>query len=193
MTVVQQPTAGSTVTREITFPVLAGAAIVLSTDSWLPLGLPGHRGLVWLTALVAVALVTVRRETVVAVGAASTVATMPMHGLSDPIWATRYVSAAILLYMVACLSSARRRRWILSLAAGPIHLVALANSVFSIHRAWHLALVSHGLVERAGWHLVFGFLAGLLAWVVASCFGSEPCSDVGSGFLSSRLSGKRRL
>lgn len=189
VTVMQPPAAGYTVVREAVFPVLAAAAIVASTDVRIPLGLPGHRGLVWLTLLVAVALVTVRRETVLAVGAASTVATLPMHGWSDPLWSSRYVAAAALLYAAASLPAVRSRRWLLSIAAAPIHLVALTSSVFGLHAGGHLSSwVSSGLLEKAGGHLVFGFLAGLLGWVVALCVGYLSPPNV-----TGTLWGKKRI
>lgn len=175
----QRPAAGSTAAREVVFPLLALATIVASTDIRIPLGLPGHRGLVWLTLLVAVALVTARRETVLAVGAASSIATLPMHGFSDPLWCSRYVAAAALLYAVTASPAVRVRRWLLSIAAAPIHLVALASSVVTLRAGAHMATswASNGLLERAGWHLVFGLLAGLLGWAVALCVGFSPPAD----------------
>lgn len=137
--------------REVALPVLAVAAIVAYADVRTPLGLPGHRGLVWLTMLVAVALVTRRRETVIAVGAAATTATLALHVAAGPWGAARYLVAAVLLSAVA--AGARRRPWLLVLAAAPIHLVALAGSVAS--------------AERAAFHLVFGLMAGLLGWAIA--------------------------
>lgn len=181
MTVMQRPTAGRVAAREVAFPLLAVAIIVASTDSRLPLGLPGHRGLIWLTMMVAVALVTVRRATVLAVGAASSVAALPMHGMSDPLWSSRYAAAAALLYAVGSLSVVRARRWLLAVAAAPIHLVALASSAFSWHTGAAVSSwTSNGMLERAGWHLVFGFVAGLLAWVVAACLGHPPSVQAGA-------------
>lgn len=178
MTVMQRPATGYTTVRavrEAVFPLLAVATIVASTDVRIPLGLPGHRGLIWLTLLVAVALVTVRRETVLAVGAAATLATLPMHGWGDPLWSSRYVAAAALLYTAASLPAVRGRRWLLAIAAAPIHLVALASSVFGLHAGGHASTwVSSGLLEKAGWHVVFGLVAGLLAWAVAFCVGYLP-------------------
>lgn len=183
MTVMQRPAAGLIAVRELAFPLLAVAIIVASTDMRIPLGLPGHRGLVWLTMLVAVALVTVRRQTVLAVGAASSIAALPMHGLSDPLWSSRYVAAAAFLYAVASLSVVRVHRWLLAVVAAPIHLVALASSVFSWHSGANLsAWASNGMLERAGWHLVFGFVAGLLAWVVALCLDRPPLVRGGAFF-----------
>ncbi|BCZ22128.1 hypothetical protein MYSE111917_07380 [Mycobacterium senriense] len=187
MTVMQRPAAAPSVVREVAFPLLAVAVIVASTDIRIPLGLPGHRGLIWLTMLVAVALVTARRETVLAVGATSSIATLPMHGLSDPLWSSRYVAAAALLYAVVFLPMVRVRRWLLAIAAAPIHLVALASSMLSWHSGANLsAWASNGMLERAGWHLVFGFVAGLLAWVVALCLGRPPSVRAGAFFDASR-------
>ncbi|OBH55826.1 hypothetical protein A5685_10290 [Mycobacterium colombiense] len=173
MTVMQRPAAGLSAVREVAFPLVAVAIIVASTDIRIPLGLPGHRGLIWLTMLVAVVLVTARRETVLAVGVAASIAALPMHG--DPLWSSRYVGAAILLYAVASLPVVRVRRWLLAVVAAPIHLVALASSVFSWHSGPVMsAWASNGMLERAGWHLVFGLVAGLLAWAVALCLGRPP-------------------
>lgn len=187
MTVMQRPAPGLSAVREAAFPLLAVAVIVAFTDVRIPLGLPGHRGLIWLTMLVAVALVTARRETVLAVGAASSIAALPMHGLSDPLWSSRYVAAAALLYAVAWHPLVRLCRWLLAVAAAPIHLVALASSVFSWHSGANLsAWASNGMLERAGWHLVFGFVAGLLAWVVALCLGRPPTVRAGAFLDGSR-------
>lgn len=139
--------------RDVALPVLAVAAIVAYADVRTPLGLPGHRGLVWLTMLVAVALATRRRETVIAVGAAATTATLALHVTAGPWGGARYLAAAVLLYVVAVMPVARRRPWLVVLAAAPIHLVALAGSVVS--------------AERAVFHLVFGLIAGLLGWAIA--------------------------
>jgi hypothetical protein len=188
MTVIQRPSAGLMAVREVAFPLLAIAIIVASTDIRIPLGLPGHRGLIWLTMLVAVALVTARRETVLAVGAASPIAAWPVHGLSDPLWSSRYVAAAALLYAVGSLPVVQVRPWLLALAAAPIHLVALARSFFSWHAGANVsAWASNGMPERAGWHLVFGLVAGLLAWVVALSLGRPPSvRAAGAFFIGSR-------
>lgn len=145
--------------REVVLPALAVVAIVAYGDVRIPMGLPGHRGLVWLSLLVAVALATHRRATVVAVGAASTVATVAMHfpGAGGSV---RYVAAAILLYAVAATPAARTRRWLVALAAAPIHLVALADSGAVLAGAW--------MVEKALFHLGFGLAAGLLGWAIAA-------------------------
>ncbi|WP_424381786.1 hypothetical protein [Mycobacterium sp.] len=140
---------------EVGLPVLAALLIVASADIRIPIGMPGHRGLVWLTLLVTVVLVTRSRETVVAVGATSTVATALLH-TAPGMWASaRYVAAAVLLYAAAVLPVVGRRRWLIALAAAPIHLVALIGSVV-------------GLPEKALLHLGFGLVAGLLGWAMAS-------------------------
>lgn len=154
--------------REVGFAVLAVVVVVVSADIRIPIGLPGHRGLVWLSLLVAVALVTRRRETVVAVGMASTIATLMLHVAPGPWGSGRYLAAAFLLYAVASAPVARRRRWLIVLAAAPIHLVALAGSVAALLGGGYLfALVSVGMAEKVLFHLGFGLLAGLLGWAVA--------------------------
>lgn len=145
--------------REFGVPVFATVLIVASADYRIPIGLPGHRGLVWLTLLVTVALVTRSRETVVAVGAASTMATALLHTAPGMGANARYVTAAVLLYAVAAVPVVSRRRWLIALAAAPIHLVALVGS---------FAVISAGLAERALLHLGFGLAAGLLGWAMAS-------------------------
>lgn len=139
--------------REILSPLLAVVVIAGYADIRIPMGLPGHRGLIWLTMLVAVVLTTRRRSTVLAVGVAATLAAVSLH---PPMGGTRYLAAAVLLYAVA--GVARRRRWEVALAAAPIHLVALADSV----------LVLPGLAEKALCHLGFGLAAGALGWAIAS-------------------------
>lgn len=158
MTALQQPANSLTLARELVLPAVAMVAIAVSSDIRMPLGLPGHRGLVWLTLLVAVALVTRRRETVVAVGVGSTLTTLMLHTGPGPggVGSLRYLAAAVLLYALASAPMARTRPWLLVIAAAPIHLVALAGT-----------LVHAGMAEKALFHLGFGLVAGLLGWAIA--------------------------
>jgi hypothetical protein len=160
------PVAGAlwSASRHALFPALAVVAIVAASDIRMPLGLPGHRGLVWLTLLVAVAATTPRRVTVVAIGGASTVATFAIHlppGAGSAAGSARYLAAAILLYAVAATPMVRRRRWLIVPAAAPIHLVALADSIAVLSGRAETA-------EKALYHLGFGLAAGLLGWAIAS-------------------------
>ncbi|WP_232000764.1 hypothetical protein [Mycobacterium kyorinense] len=165
--VVGQPAHGLAVAREVAFPLLAVALIVAYCDVRIPLGLPGHRGLVWLTLLVMVVVVTSRRETVIAVGAASTLATSAIGAAAGPCHGGQYVAAAVLLYAVAAVGAVRRRRWLLALSAAPIHLVALASSVVALlGRGQLFTFASVGMAERVAFHLTFGLIAGLLAWTL---------------------------
>ncbi|MGC2652190.1 MAG: hypothetical protein WA317_01010 [Mycobacterium sp.] len=157
------------VTRDVLFPGLAIAAIVISADVRVPMGLPGHRGLIWLTLLVTTVLITRRRETVVVVGAASMLATLGLHISPDAWGSGRYLAAAILLYAVAAAPVAVRRRWVVALAAAPIHLVALAGALATwLSHGYLPVLASVGMAEKTLCHLLFGLLAGLLGWTVAS-------------------------
>jgi hypothetical protein len=151
--------------RDVAFPALAVVVIVAYADIRIPMGLPGHRGLVWLSLLVAVVLATHRCSTVIAVGAASTFATWAVHLPGGVGGSVRYVAAAIVLYAVSSWVGARARRWVVVLAAAPIHLVALADS---FGRGYLSAVVAPGMAEKALFHLVFGVVAGLLGWAMAS-------------------------
>lgn len=163
--------------REVAFPLLAVALIVAYRDVRVPLGLPGHRGLVWLTLLVMVALVTSSRETVIAVGAASTLATSVIDAPGGPWHGGRYVAAAVLLYIVATAPAVRRQRWLLALSAAPIHLVALAGPVFALlGRGQLFVFGTVGMAERVAFHLIFGLMAGVLA--LAMVFGMEMAGGI---------------
>ena len=154
--------------REVVFPALAVACIATTADIRMPLGLPGHRGLIWLSLLVAVVLVARRPETVVAVGAASTATTLLLHTNPGPWASSRYAAAAVLLYALAATPALRGRRWLIVLAAAPIHLVALAGPIAAQFGRGHLyGWVSSGMGERVLFHLGFGLVAGLLGWVIA--------------------------
>lgn len=158
---------GTALAREVVFPAAAAAVIVISADVRMPLGLPGHRGLVWLTLLVTVALIARRPQTVLAVGAASTVATMLLQSGPSPWAGVRYLGAAGLLCLLTTSPAVRSRRWLVALAAAPIHLVALAVPITTWFVVGHrFALVSIG--DKALFHLGFGLVAGALGWAIAA-------------------------
>ena len=158
---------GLALAREVVFPAAAAAVIAMSADVRMPLGLPGHRGLVWLTLLVAVALTARRPQTVLAVGAASTVATALMQSGPGPWASARYLGAAALLCLLTSSAAVRSRRWLVALAAAPIHLVALVIPITTaLLGAHHFAMVSIG--DKALFHLGFGLAAGILGWAMAA-------------------------
>lgn len=153
--------------REVVFPAAAAVVITLSSDMRMPLGLPGHRDLVWLTLLVAVALTTRRPQTVLAVGAASTAATALLQSGPGPWAGVRYLGAAPFLYLLTTIPAVRCRRWLIALAAAPIHLVALAVPIATgLFGGHHAAVV--GIGDKALFHLGFGLVAGILGWVIAA-------------------------
>lgn len=153
--------------REVIFPAAAAAVIALSSEMRMPLGLPGHRGLVWLTLLVAVALTARRPQTVLIVGAASTAVTALMQSGPGPWAGVRYLGAATLLFLLTSSAAVRGRRWLVALAAAPIHLVALAVPVATVFFGGHHPGPA-GLGDKALFHLGFGLIAGLLGWVAAT-------------------------
>ncbi|MEB3032335.1 hypothetical protein [[Mycobacterium] nativiensis] len=158
---------GLALAREVVFPAAAAAVIAISADVRMPLGLPGHRGLVWLTLLVAVALTARRPQTVLAVGAASTAATVLMQSGPGPWASARYLGAAALLYLLTTSPAVRSRRWLVALAAAPIHLVALVIPIATaLIGSYHFAMV--GIGDKALFHLGFGLVAGMLGLATAT-------------------------
>lgn len=148
--------------RSIALPVVAVAAIVAQADVRLAIGLPGHRGLLWLTVLAVVAYTARTRGTTTAVGAASA---LLLAGLgATPVDALRYAAAAALLDAALALPAVRRLPVLLAVLAGPIHLVALATPL----------LRGMPLGDRPLLHLAFGLAAGLIAWAITrgTCDGS---------------------
>ena len=153
--------------REVVFPAAAAVVIALSSDMRMPLGLPGHRGLVWLTLLVAVALTARRPQTVLAVGAVSTTATVLLQSGPGPWAGVRYLGAAAFFYLLTTSPAVRSRRWLVALAAAPIHLVALAVPIATGFVGGHHAGMV-GLGDKALYHLGFGLVAGILGWAIAA-------------------------
>ncbi len=162
----RRPT-GLVLARDVVFPVAAAAVITLSSEMRMPLGLPGHRGLVWLTLLVAVALTARRPSTVLAVGAASTAATVLLQSGPGPGAGVRYLGAAALLCLLTTNPAVRGRRWLVALAAAPIHLVALAVPITTGLIGGHHAAMM-GIGDKALFHLGFGLVAGILGWAIAA-------------------------
>ncbi|ULN52603.1 hypothetical protein [Mycolicibacillus parakoreensis] len=156
--------------REIVVGAGAVALIVTSAELRLPIGVPGHRGLIWLTLLVAVAATSRARTTVLAVGAASAIGLPAVGGA--PGHGGRYVLAAALLYVLTDLAAVRRRPWLLALAAAPIHLLAVGASTGLLGAA--------GIATKIGGHLGFGLGAGALGLLTAARPGHTSAGSAGS-------------
>lgn len=149
--------------------VVAAAVVVLAADVRIPLQLPGHRGLLWLTALVAAALTTRRPgpTTAAAVLAAGVVA-VTGTGNAGPLGVVPYVLAALALDALLAVGVFRRFPLLLPLLAAPIHLVALVVPVLRSARVGVGPAGSlPGLAPAALSHLVFGLAAGLLGAGIA--------------------------
>jgi hypothetical protein len=144
--------------------VLATAGIVLQQELRTPLHVPGHRGLLWLSLLIAVRLVAGRPGPALAVAVASAGLCAAL-GLSPdgPLGALPYVLAAGALDATALVPWLRGRAWPVVLAAAPVHLVALAVPVSqSLLVGVAPAALARGMGTVALLHLGFGAGAGLL-------------------------------
>jgi len=168
--------------REIVVGAGAVALIVTSAGLRLPIGVPGHRGLIWLTVLVAVAATSRSRTTVLAVGAASAMGLAALGGA--PGQGGRYVLAAVLLSVLADLTAVQRRPWLLALAAAPIHLLAVGASTGLLGAA--------GIAAKIAGHLGFGLGAGALGLLAAGGVAraitpaDAPCASASAGPTSRR-------
>lgn len=152
--------------RRLLVPALATAAIVLQAQVHLAIGVPGHRGLIWLTALALVALQSGRGWTI-GTGAVAAALTLAIGtGNSGPLGVVPYLLAAFLLEVVAAARITQRHpAWIIPAAAG-IHLVALLPAlVKSLTVGVRMAAFASGMLVPILLHVVFGALAGTLAWL----------------------------
>jgi hypothetical protein len=155
--------------HDVGLAVVAVTVTVASAEIRIPIGLPGHRGIIWLASLVATALVTRHRESVIAVGGASTLLAQVLHIAPGVGPSARYLAAAVLLYAASFVPVIGRRGWFIALAAAPIHLVALFTpTVAGLHRGHLVSPLTNGLSDKVLFHLAFGLVAGLIGWGVAS-------------------------
>jgi hypothetical protein len=138
-------------------------AVVVQAQLRSPIGVPGHRGLVWLTLLVAVLLFTGSPTATAAVGLSSA-GVIAALGLG-PHAAVPPAAAAMILAAVASASWVRRRSWVVALLAAPVHLVAL---VVPLHRDLTVGTTVHPeMGSMVTLLLLFGLAAGLAGWGLA--------------------------
>ena len=154
--------------------VLIGAALIVAAMAWrMPIGLPGHRGLIWMTALSAVAL-TARPGAAMLTGTAGAAIGLGLGLLTNgPFGLVPYVLAGAALDVVAARGRLARRPWLIVPAAGLAHLVAL---VVPISKALAVGVaasaLAHGMLTVALAHLGFGLAAGAIAYGAMRLAGS---------------------
>ena len=142
---------------------VAVLAILAQAQLHSPIGIPGHRGLVWLTLLVAVLLVTSSPPATAAVGLTSA-GLLAALGFGAQA-AIPPAAAAVILAAIASVGWVRHRPWVIALLAAPVHLVALAmpfHRMLTAGTAMHPAMSSVIML-----YLVFGLAAGLAGWMLA--------------------------
>ena len=146
--------------------VLIGAALVVAAMAWrLPIGVPGHRGLIWMTALAVVAL-NARPGAATLSGALGATTGLALGLLANgPLGFISYVLAGMALDLVAARGGLRLRRWLIIPAAGLVHLLAL---VVPVSKALAVGVAAsalvHGMWTVALLHLCFGLAAGAIAY-----------------------------
>ena len=138
-------------------------AILIQAQLHSPIGIPGHRGLVWLTLLVAVLLFTSSPPATAAVGLTSA-GLLAALGFG-PQAAIPPAAAAVLLATIASAEWVRHRPWVIAVLAAPVHLVALA---MPLHRMLTAGAAMHPAMSSViTLYLVFGLAAGLAGWMLA--------------------------
>lgn len=138
-------------------------AILVQAQIRSPIGVPGHRGLVWLTLLVAVLLLTGSPPAIAAVGLTSA-GLMAALGLG-PQAVLPPAAAAVILAAVASAQWVHHRPWVIAVLAAPVHLVAL---VVPLHRTLTAGASMHpGMGSVITLYLLFGLAAGLAGWLLA--------------------------
>lgn len=153
---------------DATVALLAVGAIVLAAEVRTPMQMPGHRALVWLSALVATALLARHRGTTTAVGMVAA-GTLALTGLGNGgvLAALPYLLAAVALDAALLVGAVRRHPILLALLAVPIHLLAL---VVPLTRSARVGVTPLDALPGMGsvvlFHLVFGLAAGLIGWGV---------------------------
>lgn len=138
--------------------VLAVAAIVLQQLIHTPWGLPGHRGIFWLSTLIAVRWAVDRPGVATGVALASSgviVLAAPVLGFHT----LPYLVAAVLLDALAAAPVVRRHRWLVVAAAPVIHLAGVFSPLV------RSLAVSPPVDALAG---MGPFLQGHLAWGLAA-------------------------
>lgn len=124
-----------------------------------PWGLPGHRGLFWLTILIASRWCLDRPATALRIAAASSCVIL----MADPAMGSHvlpYLAAGFLVDRAASTRFIAQHPWVMLVLAPVIHLVGLLSPF--LH---NLAFQSFGAVLGGMWfyiqgHLIWGVLAG---------------------------------
>lgn len=158
----------STVTgvAEILFLVLLGAsAVVLQSTLRLPLRLPGHNGLVWISLLMVGRLISQRpwAATISSVSAA-TFSLFPILGFDDPFVPLTYAIPGIVIDLGFRLSGRLTvSAWIVILLGAAAHATKpLIRLIVVLGSGFPFPSLETGLVTPVAFHLLFG-AAGAIA------------------------------
>jgi hypothetical protein len=140
---------------------LAVAGIIWQQLVHTPWGMPGHRGLFWLSTLIAARWTIDRPGTALGVAAASSAGIL----LLDPtmgVHVATYLIAGFLVDLAATANLIRRHPWTMVLLAPLILLVNLINPFLHNLTRSALPTVISGMGFYVQGHLLWGTAAGLL-------------------------------
>lgn len=138
----------------------AVAVIVWQQMAHTPWGLPGHRGVFWLSALIASRWIIDRPGTAIRIAATSSSLILILNPATG-VQVVPYLVAALLVDLAAAAPVIRRHPWLLLPLAPLIHVVGVLSPL--VH---NLALSSLGTVLTGMWfyiqgHLLWGAAAGV--------------------------------
>ncbi|MGH3671050.1 MAG: hypothetical protein ACRDSH_10500, partial [Pseudonocardiaceae bacterium] len=150
---------------------LAVAGIIWQQIVHTPWGLPGHRGVFWLSTLIAVRWAIDRPGTALGVAAASSTGIL----LLDPgmsVHVATYLIAGFLVDLVATVVLVRRHPWTMIVIAPLILLVNLINPIVHNLALEPLSTVMSGMWFYVQGHLMWGVAAGIVG-IGAGTFGKS--------------------
>jgi hypothetical protein len=166
-----------------------GVGGVIGFAAWkVPLGLPGHRALGWLTVLILVRLIAGRGSSAL-VGLVGAVAVLALGISPDGVWGVAdYAIAGVLVDATLTARPAVARSAVKLPVLGAIVLLAVGwiaplgqsmSGGVPMAELWPsvVAIAGTGLSRLVVLDLCFGALAGAMAWAVAFAIGRASAAD----------------
>lgn len=139
----------------------AVAVIVWQQMGHTPWGLPGHRGVFWLSALIASRWIIDRPGTAIRISALSSSLILVMSPATGG-QVVPYLVAALLVDLAAATRVIRRHPWLLLPLAPLIHLVGVLSPLVHNLAISPLAAVLPGMWFYVQGHLLWGAAAGVV-------------------------------
>src|SRR5580765_2440769 len=161
-------TRARTLTAPVAMVLVGGLAVGLIVVQQLvrtPWGLPGHRGLFWLSTLIAVRLIVDRPGTAVRVAATASCLIL-MSNPAMGVHVIPYLLAALLVDRAMATRTVRRHPWVILVLAPLIHLVAVLDPLVHNLQLAPLVTVLPGMGFYIRGDLLWGAAAGVVGLAI---------------------------